>query len=73
MQASGIEWCDATWNPTRGCTRVSRGCENCYAERIAARFSNAHTFNHNGVFDGLALTGSAPCAINAPWRRSRSL
>jgi len=34
-----IEWCDATWNPVRGCTRVSQGCENCYAERIAARFS----------------------------------
>ena len=36
---SSIEWCDATWNPTRGCSRVSHGCERCYAERIAARFS----------------------------------
>ena len=34
-----IEWTDATWNPMRGCTRVSEGCRNCYAERIAARFS----------------------------------
>ena len=34
-----IEWTDATWNPVRGCTRVSSGCENCYAERVAARFS----------------------------------
>lgn len=34
-----IEWTDKTWNPIRGCTRVSEGCRNCYAERIAARFS----------------------------------
>jgi len=42
---SAIEWTDATWNPVRGCTRVSPGCGGpgkaggCYAERIAARFS----------------------------------
>jgi protein gp37 len=34
-----IEWTDATWNPVRGCTRVSEGCRNCYAEGVAARFS----------------------------------
>jgi protein gp37 len=34
---SGIEWTDATWNPTRGCSRISPGCTNCYAERQAAR------------------------------------
>jgi protein gp37 len=38
-QASTIEWTDATWNPIRGCSRVSEGCRNCYAEGIAARFS----------------------------------
>lgn len=36
---STISWTDATWNPVRGCTRVSEGCRNCYAERIAARFT----------------------------------
>jgi len=34
-----IEWTDATWNPVRGCSRVSEGCRNCYAEIMAARFS----------------------------------
>lgn len=34
-----IEWTDATWNPLRGCSRVSQGCVNCYAEVMAARFS----------------------------------
>lgn len=38
-QSTNIEWTDATWNPTRGCSPVSPGCKNCYAERIAARFS----------------------------------
>jgi len=40
MGLTSIEWTDRTWNPTRGCSRVSEGCRNCYAERIAARFSD---------------------------------
>lgn len=36
---SKIEWTDATWNPLRGCSRVSEGCRHCYAEGVAARFS----------------------------------
>src|SRR5574338_229426 len=35
---SKIQWTDRTWNPVRGCSRVSPGCVNCYAERMAARF-----------------------------------
>ena len=35
---SAIEWTDATWNPVTGCTKVSPGCKNCYAERFAERF-----------------------------------
>jgi protein gp37 len=35
---SSIEWTDATWNPTTGCSRVSPGCENCYAEKLSLRF-----------------------------------
>ncbi len=35
---SSIEWTDATWNPVTGCTKVSPGCKNCYAERFAERF-----------------------------------
>lgn len=36
---TGIEWTDSTWNPIRGCSRVSEGCRNCYAEGVAKRFS----------------------------------
>lgn len=35
--STGIEWTDATWNPTTGCTSVSRGCDHCYAETLANR------------------------------------
>ena len=35
---SKIEWTDATWNPVTGCTKVSAGCKNCYAERVSHRF-----------------------------------
>jgi protein gp37 len=37
MGKSKIEWTDATWNPVTGCTKVSAGCKNCYAERVANR------------------------------------
>ncbi|MGH9432964.1 MAG: DUF5131 family protein [Terriglobia bacterium] len=35
---SSIEWTDATWNPVRGCTKISPGCKHCYAETFAERF-----------------------------------
>ncbi len=39
MGETTIAWTNTTWNPLRGCTRVSEGCRNCYAERVAARFA----------------------------------
>ena len=35
--SSSIEWTDSTWNPVTGCTKISSGCSNCYAERMALR------------------------------------
>ena len=40
-QKSGIEWTDATWNPVTGCTRVTDGCDNCYAAVLANRLLKA--------------------------------
>ena len=34
---SHIEWTESTWNPVTGCTKISAGCKNCYAERLALR------------------------------------
>ncbi len=47
-QQSSIEWTDATWNPVRGCTKISPGCKHCYAERFAERFRGVkgHPFEH---------------------------
>lgn len=39
QRVDGIAWTEHTWNPIRGCSRVSEGCRNCYAETMAARFS----------------------------------
>ena len=35
--STSIEWTDATWNPVTGCTKISAGCANCYAERLSLR------------------------------------
>jgi protein gp37 len=43
---SNIEWTDATWNALRGCSRVSEGCRNCYAEGMAGRFSDPGQWGH---------------------------
>ncbi len=37
MQSTKIEWTESTWNPLTGCTKISLGCKNCYAERMALR------------------------------------
>jgi protein gp37 len=48
---SKIEWTDATWNPVRGCTKVSPGCKHCYAERFAERFRDVQGHPFEQGFD----------------------
>ena len=66
---SAIEWTDATWNPVTGCTKITRGCDNCYAERLAERFRGkpGHPFEN-----GFDLT-LRPERIDQPlsWKRPR--
>ena len=47
-QNSAIEWTNTTWNPVTGCTKISAGCDNCYAERFSERFRGVegHPFEH---------------------------
>ena len=68
---SAIEWTDATWNPVTGCTKITSGCDNCYASRFAERWRGikGHPFEH-----GFDLT-LRPERIGQPlkWKRSRMI
>jgi protein gp37 len=48
---STIEWTDATWNPVTGCTKISPGCDNCYAERFSERFRGVPGHPFENGFD----------------------
>jgi protein gp37 len=48
---STIEWTDATWNPVRGCTKISPGCKHCYAEVFAERFRGVKGHPYEQGFD----------------------
>ena len=67
-QHSAIEWTDATWNPVRGCTKVSPGCAHCYAELFAERFRGVVGHPYEQGFD-LRLV---PQKLSEPlhWKRS---
>jgi protein gp37 len=48
---SSIEWTEMTWNPVTGCTKVSQGCKNCYAERMARRLKAMGVERYRNQFD----------------------
>lgn len=66
MMPTAIEWTEETWNPATGCTKVSAGCDNCYAERITERFRG------KGSFKELVLH---PDRLETPkkWRKPRTV
>ena len=66
---SAIEWTDTTWNPVTGCTKITRGCDNCYAERLAERFRGTPGHPFENGFD-LTLR---PKRLSQPlsWKRPR--
>jgi len=66
---SRIEWTEATWNPVSGCSKVSSGCLNCYAERMAYRLQKMGNPNYRNGFD----VTLHPHLLEAPlsWKRSR--
>ena len=68
---SSIEWTDATWNPVTGCTKITAGCDNCYAARFSERFRGVAGHPFENGFD-LTLR---PERIEQPlkWRRSRMI
>lgn len=49
--SSSIEWTESTWNPVTGCTKISSGCANCYAERMALRLKAMNNPSYRNGFD----------------------
>jgi protein gp37 len=66
-----IEWTESTWNPVTGCTKISAGCDNCYAERFSERFRGTPGHPFENGFD-LTLR---PQRLDQPlsWRRPRMI
>lgn len=74
---TGIEWTDATWNPVRGCSKVSDGCKHCYAETVAARFSGPGQ-PYEGTITNGRWNGTIRAAMDhlqdpLHWRRPRRI
>jgi protein gp37 len=65
---SSIEWTDATWNPVRGCTKISPGCKHCYAETFAERFRGVPGHPYEQGFDLRLIPGK----LGEPLRWSKS-
>lgn len=61
-EKTGIEWCDSTFNPWVGCTKISPGCDNCYAEQLSKRW-----WGEEGLW-----SGSVRVAGDAMWRKPLS-
>lgn len=68
---SAIEWTESTWNPMTGCTKVSLGCKNCYAERMAKRLQAMGQPNYK---NGFRLT-LHPHMLNLPltWKKPQMI
>ncbi|MDA3781352.1 phage Gp37/Gp68 family protein [Sunxiuqinia sp. sy24] len=67
MKKTKIEWTEETWNPTTGCTKVSSGCKNCYAEVMANRLKAMGTPGYENGFDFSVL----PERLDQPLKKKK--
>lgn len=75
---TGISWTDSTWNPIRGCSRVSAGCTGCYAETVANRFKGEGQpyeglVDHNGRWNGTVRVVESAMDQPLRWQRQRRI
>jgi len=68
-----IEWSDATWNPLVGCTKVSAGCDNCYAEGVVNRWHAAGKPSFPNRFDVVSLRRNGLLYLPLRWTRPRKV
>ena len=71
MSNSKIEWTETPWNPTTGCTKISAGCKNCYAERMSKRLQLMGVSKYEQGFD----LATHPEIVNDPysWKTPRTV
>ena len=62
-----IEWTDKTWNPSAGCTKISSGCKNCYAEPMAKRLRGNGVAGYENGFE----FSTVPSRLNVPLKRKK--
>jgi protein gp37 len=69
--SSKIEWTEVTWNPVSGCSKISEGCRNCYAERMARRL---HAMGNERYKNGFKVTLHHDL-LNAPlkWKKAKMI
>ncbi len=70
-QRSSIEWTDATWNPVRGCSKLSPGCKHCYAEVFAERWRGISGHPYESGFDPRIVEDKLPEPLL--WTRSHKI
>jgi protein gp37 len=68
---SAIEWTDSTWNPVTGCTKITAGCDNCYAARFSERFRGVPGHPFENGFDLTIRPERLPQPLL--WRRPRMI
>lgn len=70
-ESTEIEWTDTTWNPVTGCSKITPGCEFCYAERFSERFRGVEGHPFENGFDLVVR----PARVRQPlqWRRPRRI
>ncbi|OGR18066.1 MAG: hypothetical protein A2X81_16065 [Desulfobacterales bacterium GWB2_56_26] len=71
MSISKIEWTEATWNPVTGCTKISAGCLNCYAERMAKRLKAMGQKNYRNGFDIICHKHALDIPLH--WKKPRKI
>jgi len=67
MRKSKIEWTEQTWNPSAGCTKISSGCKNCYAETMAKRLHGTGAVGYENGFK----FNPVPSRLNVPLKRKK--
>lgn len=68
---TAIEWTESTWNPITGCTKVSLGCKNCYAERMALRLQAMGMSNYRNGFK--VTTHEQALGIPLRWKKPQTI